>query len=81
MSTTTIGVQVMIHSCNGCDTGMMPDIISDYFRTGPLTPAPMTLGSSSLPIVSKVPIAQLMRNTMNTVNDARSQNGVVTSFF
>lgn len=47
----------------------------------PLTPAPMTLGRSWLPMVKSMPMAQLTKETIMTVKPARSQKGMTTSFF
>ena len=52
-----------------------------YFLVGPLTPAPITLGSSSLPMLYNIPIPLLTRKTSTTVDPANNQNGTTTSFF
>ena len=55
-------------------------LLYDLF-TGPLTPAPITLGSSSSPMLHTCPTAKLTRPTSPTVNKAISQNCTLTSFF
>lgn len=45
-----------------------------YFLTGPLTPAPITLGSSSLPIEYIMPMIVEMRKANATPVPTNSQN-------
>ena len=52
-----------------------------YFGLGPDTPAPITDGSSSLPMLYNSPITNEMREMKKTVVPARSQNGAAMSFF
>lgn len=54
---------------------------SPYFLTGPLTPAPMTLGNSSLPIEYIMPIIVEMRKASMTPVPTNNQKGVEMSFF
>jgi hypothetical protein len=56
--------------------------IQPYDRfTGPLTPAPITLGNSSFPMPQTSPTANPIKNTMATLNSARIQNWKEMSFF
>jgi len=48
---------------------------------GPATPAPITLGNSSLPILYSRPIAPATSPAMTTLKLANSTNGTETSFF
>lgn len=52
-----------------------------YFFTGPLTPAPMTLGSSSLPIEYNMPMPDDTKNARTTPLKTKSQNGTEMSRF
>src|SRR5690242_6131720 len=52
-----------------------------YFLAGPLTPAPVTLGSSSLPIEYIIPIIVEMRKASMTPVPTNSQKGIEISFF
>src|SRR3954469_6576348 len=63
-----------------------PDIQSShstnpYFLVGPLTPAPITLGSSSFPMENSIPIPLLIKKVSKIPVPTKSQNGCETSFF
>lgn len=53
-----------------------------YFcALGPATPAPITLGKSSCPMLNSSPMDQLTVATIAIVNPVSNQNGTLTSFF
>lgn len=56
-------------------------VFTTHFLTGPLTPAPITLGSSSLPIEYIMPMMVEMRKASMTPVPTNNQNGVEMSFF
>lgn len=55
--------------------------LSYFCALGPATPAPITPGSSSCPMLNSSPIPQLTVATMAIDIPASSQNGTLTSFF
>ena len=56
-------------------------IAPPYFLAGPLTPAPMTLGRSSLPIEYSIPMPDPTKESKITVLTTDSQKGTIISLF